>query len=337
MNQNKCGDYVPDLAITMRPKSFEDMIGSEKLIKQIKDQIEGDKAKKAWLFSGGTGSGKTTIARIMALAWQCKHVEFGSYCRGCYKARKVFDITEIYASKHTGKDAIEELLSGYVYEPKPGSKMKVYILNEVHRLSTNAQDSMLGFTEDVPRKTRFILTTTEPDKVLRALRRRCEVCKIQPLGLDEIRKLVKKGLTICKSEKSSTDLSEKLMEKNVTSAGLIVNAIQKYAGTASDAEEASNVELGSGIDTLALCTCIVKGDWDDVSRYLLKTEKEDMAVIRASVQGYLRTILLGDKEFGKRTDVVAKAILELHQVRDEVPAVSAVLYKLCKQFAEYKR
>jgi DNA polymerase III subunit gamma/tau len=328
---------MSDLAISMRPRSFDDMIGVSKLTAQIQDQINSHKSKRAWLFSGQTGSGKTTIARIMAIGFQCRHVAFGEYCRKCYKERYSFDINEIYASKHTGIDAIRDLLSGYMYEPKPGSLIKAYILNEVHRLSTNAQDLLLEFTEDCPRKTRFILTTTEPEKLLRTLRGRCEVCDIPPFDLKDIRRLVKRIIRKNKSEKSSTDLAEKLMEKKVTSARLIVNAVQKYITTDSSADEASNVELGSDIDTLALCNCIVKGSWEDVAKYMQDAEKEDMAVVKASVQGYLRSIILGDSDFSKRTDVVADGILKLHMVRDEVPAVSAVLYKLCKSFSDYKR
>lgn len=328
---------MSDLAVTMRPKSFDDMIGVDKLINQIRSQIANHKSKRAWLFSGQSGSGKTTFARIMSVAFQCHHVEFGAYCDKCYKARKSFDIEEIYASNFTGIDAIRELLSGYVLNPKPGSRMRVYILNEIHRLSKNAQDLMLEHTEECPRKTRFILTTTEPDNVLKALRRRCELCDIPAFDLESLRKLVKKGLKKYHSEKSSTDLSEKLMEKGITSAGLIVNAIQKYAGTDCTADEASNVELGSDIDTLALCNCIIKGAWEDVARYLQDAEKEDMAVIKASVQGYLKSILLGDTEFSSRANMVSDAILKIHQVRDEVPAVSAVLYNLCRKFTNNKR
>jgi DNA polymerase III gamma/tau subunit len=288
------------------------------------------------LFSGQSGSGKTTIARILALAFQCKHVEFGSYCRQCYRNRRSFDILEINAAD-LGIDEIRDIVKGYLLNPSPGSRMRVYILDEYHEQSRKAQNLLLKYLEECPRKTRFILCTTEPERVIRTIRRRCEICNIPPLDLKSIRTLVRKGLKICKSEKSSTDLSEKLMEKRVTSAGLIVNAIQKYASTDLSADEASNVELGADIDTLALCNAIRKGAWEDVAKYMLDAEKEDMAVIKASIQGYLRTILLGDKDFSHRTDIVANAILQLHSVRDEVPAVSAVLYKMCKHFSEYKR
>jgi DNA polymerase III gamma/tau subunit len=325
---------MSDLAVSMRPKSFEEMIGVDKLVKQIRSQITSHKAKRTWLFSGQPGSGKTTIVRIMSIAFQCKHVEFGSYCEKCYKDRKSFDIIEIYASNFTGIDAIRDLMEGYVYQPKPGSRVKVYILNEVHRLSKNAQDLLLEHTEECPRKTRFLLTTTEPESVLKALRSRSEVCAIEPLDLKSVRTLVKRSLKTLHSDKSSTDLAERLMEKRVTSARLIVNASQKYAGSDCTADEASNVELGSDIDTLALCNCVVKGQWEDVAKYLQDAEKEDIPVVRAAVQGYLKSILLGDIEFSSRGSAIAEAILKLHTVRDEVPAVSAVLYKLCKYFSK---
>jgi DNA polymerase-3 subunit gamma/tau len=326
---------MTDLAVQMRPKSFEEVIGVDKITKQISTQVLRHKAKRAWLFSGQSGSGKTTLARIMSIAFQCKHVPFGSYCSRCYKDRKSFDIIEIYASNYTGIDAIRDLMSGYLFHPKPGSRMKVFILNEVHRLSKNAQDLLLEHTEECPRKTRFIFTTTEVGSVLRALRRRCELCVIEPFDLKSIRKLVKRGLKYTHSDKSSTDLAEKLMEKRVTSAGLIVNAIQKYVGSDSTAEEAANVELATDVDTLALCQCVLKGEWEDVAKYLEYAEKEDIVRIKAGVQGYLKSIILGDTEITSRGRGMADAILQLHSVRDESPAVSAVLFKLCKYFKSH--
>lgn len=327
---------MSDLAISMRPRSFDDMIGVSHLVAQIRSQISNHKAKRAWLFSGQTGSGKTTIARIMSIAFQCRHVNFGEYCSRCYKERHSFDIMELNAAD-LGKDDIREAMRGYLNNPMPGSNMKVYILDEYHEQSKSAQNLLLKYAEECPRKTRLILCTTEPERVIRTIRRRCEVCVVPSFGLKEVRQLVKKGLKICKSDKSSGELAEKLMEKHITSAGLIVNAIQKYAGSDCSADEASNVEIGTDIDTLALCNCITKGVWEDVAKHLQDAENSEMPLIKASIQGWLRSILLGDTAFSKRTDVVADGILKLHMVRDEVPAVSAVLYKLCKSFSDYKR
>lgn len=327
---------MSDLAVSMRPRSFDDMIGVSKLVSQIRSQVTNHKAKRAWLFSGQTGSGKTTIARIMSIAFQCSHVGFGEYCSKCYRNRHSFDIMELNAAD-LGKDDIREAMRGYLNNPMPGSRMKVYILDEYHEQSKSAQNLLLKYAEECPRKTRLILCTTEPERVIRTIRRRCEVCVVPSFGLSEIRQLVKKGLKICKSDKSSSDLAEKLMEKHITSAGLIVNAIQKYAASDCSADEASNVEIGSDIDTLALCNCVIKGEWEDVAKHLQDAENSEMPLVKASIQGYFRSILLGDSDFSRRADVIAKGILQLHSVRDEVPAVSAVLYGLCKYFSGTKR
>lgn len=329
---------MSDLVHSMRPKNFEDMIGMDKLVHKIRGRFKKHRVPKAFLFTGQTGNGKTTVSRILAVSLQCRHNEFGVPCNKCYSQRSQFNILEINASDFTGIDALRAILDGYTHAPMPGSRRRVYILDELHQLSKHSQNLLLKFTEDSPRTTVWIGCTTEPDKLLRTLRRRFTIYPVPSLGLDDVKRLVKRGLKISHSDKSSGDLIERLMEKSVSSPGLILKAVSKYADEEDcTAEEAANVELTTDVDTLSLCNALRKGDWDSISKYLDNANKEDALSIKSSIQGYLKAILLGDKEFSKRTDIVADGILKLHMVRDELPSISAVLYKLAKDFSRYKR
>lgn len=328
---------MSDLAVTMRPRKFDDLVGMEKLVKHIRGQFE-HKHNANWLFTGQTGSGKTTVARILSVALQCRHQKlFGNPCHRCRRNAKYFSILEVNTADITGIDKLRDLLDGYAHAPMPGSRRRVYILDEMHQASKAAQNLLLKFTEDRPKTTVFIGCTTEPEKLIRTLRRRFTIYQVPGLGRDGIKQLVKVGLDKCNSERSVSELVEQLMEKHIDSPGLIIRAVQKYADTDMSAEEASNVELGANIDTSALCSSVIKGAWEDVSHHIQDANPEDMPSIRNAVQGYLKSILLGDGDFSHRTDIVADSILKLHMVRDEVPAVSAVLYKLCKHFSRYKR
>src|SRR5580704_11597035 len=142
-----------ELTLSMRPRSFDEMIGAKKVTRQITKIIASDKIPKAWMFSGETGSGKTTIARIIAASLQCKHSkEFGHPCQRCYKYRHSFDITTLNVMQRKVED-LESAISGAYYAPKPGSRRRVYILDEAHMLTDHSQNLLLELLEDCPRTT----------------------------------------------------------------------------------------------------------------------------------------------------------------------------------------
>ena len=333
-------EYVvsDELSISMRPRTFDSMVGAKKLVRQIRKIVSSDKVPKAWMFSGETGSGKTTIARIMAVAFQCTHhKDFGNTCTHCRRHSNEFDITEINCAKYTGKVEMEDAISGYDYAPKPGSLQRVYILDEAHKSSDSSQNALLKPTEDCPRTTKFIICTTRADKIIPTLQSRCTIFAIPGLDLDGIKELIRRALKKFNSDRDSGELAEKLLEKGITSPRLVLKAVQKYVDSETTADEAAEVTLVSDVDSYALCRSLIKGDWEAVAQIMMKAKNDDNVVIRASVAGYLNAILLGDTESNHRADVVAKAILQLNAIRDDFPAMSAVLYNVCKYFKKEKR
>lgn len=326
------------LSHAMRPRTFEELIGQEKLIKKIRGHYAQDRMPKAWMFTGETGSGKTTIARIMAVSLQCRHAErFGTPCDRCIKRASKYDITEINGSDLTTVDVIRNTLQSYDLSPGPGSRRRIFILDECHRLSKGSQNLLLKYFEDCPSTTVWFICTTEPDKVLRTLRRRCLVYTMLSLDMDSIKVLVRKALRYVRSDLASNDLVEALYTNTVTSSGLVVNAVEKYVA-GSTAEEAARVEE-SNFDTEALCHALVKGDLEQCMKQLSEATAGDCRMIRQSVAGYLKSIILNETDVAQRTKAVADSIYDLavHSYEDglQIPITVAAIYKCCERFKKY--
>jgi len=325
---------MSDIAIAMRPKKFEELVGQEKLVSNIRGHFAKKHHPSAWLLSGPTGVGKTTIARIMAVSMQCGHKEvFGSPCSRCRKARKYFDIVEINASDITGIDALRDAVQGANFVPKPGSRRRVYILDEAHQLSKSAQNLLLKYTEDCPRTTKWIVCTTEPDKILSTLRGRCTSYQVPSLGLEGVTELVKRGLEFCNSDRDISDLAEQLMIKGITGGRNILRAVQKYADTDATPEEAAEFGIVTEVNTHALCRAVYVGAWSEVTKLIQDLrDHEEIAEVKGALMGYFRAILLGEEEISGRSQKIAEYIIKLHDIRNEAAPFVAVLLKITKYF-----
>jgi DNA polymerase-3 subunit gamma/tau len=321
----------------IRPRRFSEMIGSEKLIRQVRRIYKASGPPKAWMLSGPTGVGKTTIAKIMAVSLQCRHQkEFGEPCHNCYKHRHSFDITTLNVKQRKVED-LEAIIDGAYYAPKPGSRRRVYVFDEAHMYTEHSQNALLKLLEFCPETTNSFVCTTRPDKILPTIQSRCTILAVPSLELEGIKQLIKRGLKVCHSDRSSSDLAEKLLENRITSPRLILQSVLKYIDPETTADEASKVTLVSDIDTYTICRTVIKGDWEAASKILAEAKDEDNTLVRKSVSGYLHSILLGDGNFGSRQDVIAKAIIQLNQIGDDMPATSAILYKVCKYFQRENR
>ena len=326
------------LAHAMRPQTFEELVGQEKLVKKIRGHYAQDRMPKAWMFTGETGSGKTTIARIMALSLQCRHSEqFGTPCDRCIKKYNKYDIIEINASDLTTVDVIRNSLQSYDLSPGPGSRRRIFILDECHRLSKGSQNLLLKYFEDCPTTTVWFICTTESDQILRTLRRRCLVYTMLSLDMEGIKTLVRKALKFVHSDLASSELVEALYTNEVTSSGLVVNAVEKYIA-GSTPEEAARIDEFN-FDTEALCHAIVKGDLEQCMKQLSEATPKECKMIRGSVAQYLKGIIIAETEVDKRTSIVADSIYDLavhsYEDRFQLPLTVAAVYRCCERFKKY--
>lgn len=173
-----------------RPQEFEDVKGQEHIVTTLKNQIKADRIGHAYLFCGTRGTGKTTIAKILARAVNCEHPVGGSPCNTCKTCRAInegtsMNVIEIDAASNNGVDNIREIREEVAYRPTTG-KYKVYIIDEVHMLSTGAFNALLKTLEEPPSYVIFILATTEAHKIPITILSRCQRYDFRRITADTI-------------------------------------------------------------------------------------------------------------------------------------------------------
>ncbi|MGL6071745.1 DNA polymerase III subunit gamma/tau [Craterilacuibacter sp.] len=165
------------LARKWRPKRFADLVGQEHVVRALSNALTSERLHHAYLLTGTRGVGKTTIARILAKSLNCETGITAEPCGACAACRQIdagryVDLLEIDAASNTGIDNIREVLENAQYAPTLG-RFKVYIIDEVHMLSKSAFNAMLKTLEEPPAHVKFILATTDPQKVPVTVLSRC--------------------------------------------------------------------------------------------------------------------------------------------------------------------
>lgn len=270
------------LYLKYRPNTLDEIVGNEEVVQLLKNQLSGNSNQplpRAILFHGPTGCGKTTLGRILAR-------ELGV---------KGADLCEIDSADFRGIDAIREIRKQSAYKPLE-SPYRVWILDEVHRLTGDAQSALLKALEDTPAHVIYILCTTDPQKLLPTIRGRCAQYQVRQLTDDEMMVLLRR---IVKAEKES--LRKEVYTQIIQDAmGHPRNALQILAQVLSVSEEQRlkvarrTAELQS--KTIELCRALItQASWKKVSSILKGLKNEDPEGIRRAVLGYCQAILLGDR------------------------------------------
>ncbi|MBN2404835.1 MAG: DNA polymerase III subunit gamma/tau [Coriobacteriia bacterium] len=176
---------------TYRPQRFDEVVGQEHIERTLRNAVADDSVSHAYLFTGPRGTGKTTTARILAKALDCEQGPTGEPDDTCEDCRLIAegrhpDVYELDAASRTGVDAVrEEIISRVNYAPTRRT-WKVYIIDEVHMLSTSAFNALLKTLEEPPSHTVFILCTTHPHKVPETIHSRCQRFDFHRLSVEDI-------------------------------------------------------------------------------------------------------------------------------------------------------
>lgn len=194
------------MARKWRPKSFQDMVGQEHIAQTLQNAIEGGRLHHAFLFTGTRGVGKTTSARILARTLNCAGGDPLHPCGECASCKEIengssMDVLEVDAASNTGVDNIRDLLANVQYAPMNG-KYKVFIIDEVHMLSTGAFNALLKTLEEPPAHVIFIFATTEVNKVPQTILSRVQRFDFKRLTSEQI---ISRLNYICDQESITTD------------------------------------------------------------------------------------------------------------------------------------
>lgn len=186
------------LARKWRPRIFSELVGQEHVVKALTNALREQRLHHAYLFTGTRGVGKTTLARIIAKALNCEtgvSAEPCGRCSACVEidAGRFVDLVELDAASNTQVDNMRELLEGALYAPTSG-RYKVYIIDEVHMLSRNAFNAMLKTLEEPPEHVKFILATTDPQKIPVTVLSRCLQFNLKQIPQPQIRAQLQKIL-----------------------------------------------------------------------------------------------------------------------------------------------
>jgi DNA polymerase-3 subunit gamma/tau len=206
------------LARKFRPSTFDEVIGQEHISQTLKNAINENKVAHAYLFSGPRGTGKTTMARIFAKALNCKEGPTAEPCGKCQNCLEIsknqsIDVFEIDGASNTGVDNIRELRENVKFGTT-SSKYKIYIIDEVHQISTAGFNALLKTLEEPPSHVIFILATTEQHKVPITILSRCQKYRFRLLSTKEIAGAIKNI-----ARKDNFEIDDEALEIVINSSG----------------------------------------------------------------------------------------------------------------------
>jgi len=244
-----------------RPKNFSDFVGQEHVVRTISNAIKNNIISHAYLFSGPRGTGKTSMARLLAKAINCQNRKGAEPCNKCpscleIMAGRALDIIEIDAASYSGVDNVRELIQGIRFSPS-SLKYKVFIIDESHQLSKAASNALLKTLEEPPKHAIFILATTEPQKMIPTILSRCQRLDFRLLRLSEI---IGKLKEIAKSE--GLEIDEGVFQTIARSArGSMRDAESLFDQVVTFSGQDKKVEIGEIKDVLGLVETEIVADF----------------------------------------------------------------------------
>ena len=258
------------LSRTYRPSTFEEVAGQEHIVKTLQNALATGKLAHAYLFAGPRGTGKTTMAKLLAKALNCDE-GIGHQCNQCKNCKAIIegthpDVLELDAASNNGVDEIRELIDKVKYGTILG-RYKVYIIDEVHMLSTGAFNALLKTLEEPPEHVIFILATTEPHKILPTILSRCQRYDFTKLSDKDIKArlkavLEKEGVAY---NDEAIDIIISLADGGMRDALSILDQVLAYSGNKLDVQDILDIfALESKEEKMALLNAIINKDVSDV-------------------------------------------------------------------------
>lgn len=284
-----------------RPLKFEEIVGQEHITTTLKNQIMAERVGHAYLFNGGRGTGKTSAAKVLARAINCENPKDGEPCNECEICKKALsgaltDIIEMDAASNNGVDDIRKIREEVNFLPTL-AKYKVYIIDEVHMLSSGAFNALLKTLEEPPKHVKFILATTEPQKVPVTILSRCQRFNFKKISNENIMKRLK---YVCdKSEISISPQALKIIA--VLSEGAMRDALSILERCIQDGDkniEEEKVKELVGIPSLEythrVSKAIIEYDFENALKTIEEVSKQgkEIEIFIWEIIKYIKDILI---------------------------------------------
>ncbi|HHT66622.1 MAG TPA: DNA polymerase III subunit gamma/tau [Erysipelotrichaceae bacterium] len=255
---------------TYRPNTFDEVAGQNHIVKTLENALATNKLAHAYLFAGPRGTGKTTMAKLLAKSLNCDK-GIGHQCNECKNCRAIIDgthpdVLELDAASNNGVDEIRELIDKVKYGTILG-RYKVYIIDEVHMLSTGAFNALLKTLEEPPSHVVFILATTEPHKILPTILSRCQRYDFTKLSDKDIKNRLKEILEIEQIEynEEAVNIIISLADGSMRDALSILDQVLAYSNNKLVVDDILDIfALESKEEKISLLNSIISKDINDV-------------------------------------------------------------------------
>ena len=354
---------------TYRPQTFEEVAGQQHIVKTLKNALSSGKIAHAYLFAGPRGTGKTTMAKLFAKALNCEH-GIGNQCNECKNCKAIMDgshpdVLELDAASNNGVEEIRDLIDKVKYGTILG-RYKVYIIDEVHMLSTGAFNALLKTLEEPPEHVVFILATTEPHKILPTILSRCQRYDFDKVSDNDIKERIKVVLNEENIEfnEDAVNLIVKLADGGMRDALSILEKVLAYSGNHLNEQDILDIfSLESTDEKINLLKSIKAGNVKDVldrlNKYIsngsdIKRLTEDLLAILKDVLiyntsknvNYLELLkaeevasiapLLSNEDTIKMIDILLNTIKDYKNVTSITPIFEITLLKMSSVTNENK-